>query len=114
MVALAVLSIALVSIFQLFSSSLRTVGRAEDHTKGLLYARSLMDYAYSTDDISAGSSLEEYEKRYKATTEITELPSEDSEKTKMKTYEITVTVKWPPSGSVTLKGIRAFREPDKK
>ena len=45
MVALAILGIALVAIFQLFSVNLRSTQKAEDYTKAIFYARSMLDEA---------------------------------------------------------------------
>jgi Tfp pilus assembly protein PilV len=47
MVALAILGVAIVAVFQLFSLSLRSTRKAEDYTKALFYARSLPDESYS-------------------------------------------------------------------
>lgn len=104
MVALAILGIALVAIFQLFSLNLRSTQKAEDYTMAIFYARSMLDEAYSFVDPSDESTSEEHENKYKVTREVS-LHSE-SEDGKVKTYDITVTVTWPPSGNFRLKGLR--------
>jgi type II secretory pathway pseudopilin PulG len=104
MVALAILGIAVVAIFQLFSINLRTTQKADDYTKAILYARSMLDEAYSLADPSDASASEEYERKYKATREVS-IKSE-SEDGKVRVYEIVVTVAWPPSGSFRIKGLR--------
>lgn len=105
MVALAILGIAVVAIFQLFSINLRTTQKAEDYTKAIFYARSMLDEGYSFVDPSDKPAAEEYEKKYKVTREVS-LYSE-SENGKVKVYQITVAVAWPPSGNFSIKGLRA-------
>jgi len=104
MVALAILGIAVVAIFQLFSINLRTTQKADDYTKAIFYARSMLDEAYSLVDPSEASASEEYEKKYKVTREVS--VKSESEKGDVRVYEITVTVTWPPSGSFRIKGLR--------
>lgn len=110
MVALAILGTALVAIFQLFSVNLRSTQKAEDYTKAIFYARAMMDEAYSFVDPSDESASEEYEKKYKVTREVS-LHSE-SEDGKVKLYDITVTVSWPPSGKFSVKGLRTVNVPE--
>jgi hypothetical protein len=105
MVALAILGVALVAIFQLFSGNLRTTQRAEDYTKAIFYARSMMDEAFIFADPSGESASEEYEERYSAKREVS--VKSESEDGKAKVYEIVVTVTWPPSGSFSMKELRS-------
>jgi hypothetical protein len=70
----------------------------------IFYARSMLDEAYSFVDPSDESTSEEHENKYKVTREVS-LHSE-SEDGKAKTYDIAVTVTWPPSGNFRLKGLR--------
>lgn len=104
MVALAILGIAVVAIFQLFSINLRSTQKAEDYTKAIFYARSMMDEAYSFVDPSDVSASEEYEEKYTVKRDVS-LKSE-SDDGKVKVYEIAVSVTWPPSGNFSLKELR--------
>ena len=108
LVALAILGIAIVSLMQLFSSSLRTTKKSGDYTIALIHARSLMDEAYATQSIDDIEGSFDFDDGYTATREVTEISTaeEDEEKTPFKLYEITVTVKWPPNGMTVLKGRR--------
>jgi type II secretion system protein I len=110
MVALAILGLAVVAIFQLYSINLRTTQKAEDYSKAIFYARSMMDEAYSFVDPSDAADVEEYEKKYKVTREVS-LHAE-SENGKVKLYDIIVTVSWPPSGNFRIKGLRAVYVPE--
>lgn len=105
MVALAILGIALVAIFQLYSANLRTTKKAEDYTKAILYARSMMDEAFIFVDPSGESKSEEYEERYAVKRDVS--VKSESDDGKVKVYEIAVTVTWPPSGSFSIKELRS-------
>ena len=109
MVALAILGIALVAIFQLFSINLRSTQKAEDYSKAIFYARSMMDEAYSFIDPADASDSKEYEDKYEVTRSVS-LKSE-SEDGKTKLYEITVAVAWPPSGNFRISGLRTVYAP---
>lgn len=110
MLALAILGIAVVAIFQLFSINLRSTQKAEDYTKAIFYARSMLDEGYSFADPSDKQAAEEYEKKYKVTREVS-LYSE-SENGKVKVYQITVAVAWPPSGNFSIIGLRTVNVSD--
>jgi len=105
MIALAILGTALVAIFQIFSENLRTTQKADDYTKAIFYARSMMDEAFIFADPSGESASEEYEERYAVRRDVS-LKSE-SDDGKVKLYEIAVTVKWPPSGSFSITELRS-------
>ncbi len=108
MVALAILGMALVAIFQLYSLNLRSTKKAEDFTKAIFYARSMMDEAFIFVDPSGESKSEEYEKRYSVKRDVSVKSESDDGKTKV--YEITVSVTWPPRGNFTIKELRTVHE----
>lgn len=108
MVALAIMATALVAVFQLFSLSLRSAKKADDYTKALFYARSLIDEAYVIKDIEEDSDSFEYEKVFKATRQISLVPAKEEEKTKQ--YRIDVSVTWLPSGKLSISALRTVYE----
>jgi len=108
MVAIAILGVAVVAIFQLFSISLRSTKKAENYTKALFYARSMLDEAYSIPDPSDSDSSIEFKEDFKGSREATLKSSSENENVKL--YEITVTITWPPSGNLTIKGLRTVYE----
>jgi Tfp pilus assembly protein PilV len=108
MVALAILGVAVVAIFQLFSLTLRSTKKADDYTKALFYARSAMDQAYVNPDVETGSDSKDFDDGFKAEITTTQEPTPDDAKAKL--YRITVTVTWPPSNSLTITGIRNYYE----
>ena len=105
MVALAIIGIALVAIFQLYSLNLRTTKKAEDYTKAIFYARSMMDEAFIFVDPSGESTSKDYEDRYAVKRDVS--VKSESDDGKVKVYEIAVTVTWPPSGSFGMKELRS-------
>jgi Tfp pilus assembly protein PilV len=111
MVALAIMSVSLVAVFQLYSMSLRSIKKAEDYTNAILYARSMMDEAYAFPDPEGAATTKDIRETYKVTREV--VLQSSSEDGKAKLYQITVTVTWPPSGSLKIKGLRSMYEPEK-
>jgi len=105
MVAMAIMAVAVVALFQLYSGALRSTKKAEDYTKAIFYARSMLDEAYSVSDPSETAGSTEFEKYYTVRREI--VIKSESEDKKAKLYEIMVTVTWPPSGNLKIKGLRS-------
>jgi len=108
MVALAIMSVSLVAVFQLYSLALRSIKKADDYTNAVLYARSAMDEAYALADPTEASGSKDVAETYKVTRDVTLQSSSEDGKTKL--YEITVTVSWPPSGNLKIKGLRSIYE----
>lgn len=108
LVAVSILSISVVLIFQLFSIGLRSTRKAENYTTALIIARSLMNEALSLNFIEDANLAEEYEGGYTAKRTIKEVSQDEESTTKL--YKITVVVKWPPSGRLQLTSMRAVHE----
>ena len=108
MVALAILGVAIVAIFQLFSISLRSTKNAENYTSAIFYARSMLDEAYSVTDPVELATLVEFEGGFNGRREVNLMSSSEDDKVKL--YQIIVTVTWPPTGSFELKGLRTIYE----
>lgn len=106
MVAISILSIALVALFQLFSMNLRSVKKSGDYSRALIYARSIMDEAYALPELTDSSESFDFEDGFKGIRTVN-LKSSDE---KIKMYEITVSVSWPPAGTLELKGLKAYYE----
>lgn len=95
---------------QLFSGSLNTIRKAEDYSKALVYARGLLDEAYSKSRPEDIPKISEFEKKFGA--EVTATPVTIEEEGTI--YEIKVTVSWPTSGMLELTGKRVFHEKGEK
>ena len=127
--ALAILSVAIVALIELYSASLRTTGKSYMHTVGTVYARSMMEEALSGTDMDSllevdvelgdgfkGSrSAEVVPEEELALSPITSEEGTETELIPMSagtTYLITVTVSWPPSGGTTLRAYKTVYEAD--
>lgn len=104
MVAFAILSVAIVSIIQLYSTALRTTKKTSDYTNAVFYARSMLDEAYSVTDPTELSSSLEFMEGFEGKREVSIVSESEDNSTKL--YEVRVTVTWPPSGSLVVKGLR--------
>jgi hypothetical protein len=95
-----------VTLIQLFSGTLRTAKKTEDYSAALVFARSLMDEAYTKKEVGEITGYFELGDGFEAERSISPHSSEEG----AQLYEITVTVWWPPSGSFEMKGLRVFYE----
>ncbi len=109
MVALAIMSVSVVAVFQLYSLGLRSVQKADDYTHALLHAQAMLDEAYALPDPSDASDTREEEKRYKMARDVVVVSESEDRKTKL--YRITVTAAWPPAGKLSLTGLRSVYAP---
>ena len=110
MVALAILGVSIVAIFQLFSVTLRSTQKAENYTKALINARSLMDGLYIKPDPRDDAGSVDLGDGFSGNKEVSLVHTSDDNTVKL--YQLVVTVTWPPSGSLTIKGLRTVREPE--
>lgn len=108
MVAISILGIAIVALFQLFSVNLRSVKKTEDYSKALVYARSLMDDAYAITELTDKTESYDFKDGFRGSRTI-RLKSTDENNIKI--YEISATVSWPPSGGLEIKGLRTYYDP---
>ncbi|RMG03461.1 MAG: prepilin-type N-terminal cleavage/methylation domain-containing protein [Nitrospirae bacterium] len=103
MVAVAILGISVVALFQVFSAGLRGTKKVEDYTRALIIGRSLMDEAYTVPDPEELSGVEEFDGGFTTRREVTELPSDDINGI---LYLIEVEVQWGRKGRLILRGKR--------
>ena len=108
MVALAILGVSVVAVFQLFSATLRISKKAENHTKAVIYGKSLMDGLYSVKDPKLETGPVTLEDGFTGSREVSVKYSSEDERVKL--YEMVVTITWPPSGSFKIKGLRTVYE----
>ena len=106
--ALFILGAALTAAIGLISSSLKTVRKAEVHAMGTVYARSLLQEALATEDISTISAPDALVPGYSAQRSVAEVDTMEG----VAVYEVTVTVSWGTQGSVTLRGRKAALKSD--
>ncbi len=108
LLAVSILSISVVLIFQLFSMGLKSTKKAERYTTALIIARSLMNEAMSLSFIEDANLTENYEGGYTVERTIEEVSQDEEGRNRL--YRITVIVKWPPSGRLQLTSMRTIHE----
>lgn len=110
LIALAILGVSVVSVFQLFSITLRSTKKTEDYTRALLYAQSLLDEGFSTANPMDDQVTIRFGKDYQGgRTVVLKGVSDDGS---LKMYEITASVSWRPSGNLKIKALRAVYDPE--
>lgn len=109
---MAIMGVAVVTLIQLFSISLRSTKKSSDYTRGLIHARSLMDEALSLPTVEDINGTFEFDDDFTATREVVETSpafGEGGDDAPM-LYRITVTINWPPSGEASLSATRLIGE----
>ncbi len=96
LVAISVLAIALVVVFQLFSGGLKAGKAAEDYTRGVFYAREIMEEMLLKTPLEEGLLAGERDKAYRWETSVVPvaLTEEEAERLPFRVVEITVRVFW--------------------
>ena len=97
LVAIAILAIALVVIFQLFGGGLRSGRLSEDMTRGVFHAREKMDEILLEEPLTEGVTEGEFEDGYRWEVETVYVPPQDEEEHARLPYDaygIRVTVRW--------------------
>lgn len=105
-VALAVLGVGVVALMQLYSGSLRSIKKAEDHTRLLIYARSMMDEAMAKANPEGIAGIYTLDEDVRAERTIKAVYSTET----TTEYEIGVSVSLPRGETVTLSALRTFYE----
>lgn len=111
LIALAILGVSVVSVFQLFSITLRSTKKSEDYTRALIYAQSLLDEAGSAGDPMDSPVTIKFGRGYQGGRQVVLKSSSDDGTIKL--FEITATVSWQPAGKLSLKTLRAVYDPEK-
>ncbi len=110
--AMFILGVGILAVLQLFSVSLRTVDKADHHSRASALARSLLEEAYAIDkiediegsfDLGDGFNANRY-------TELLSTEELEISERELSLYEIRVVVQWPPNGLVELSGKKAVYE----
>ena len=114
LVALAVLGIALVAVFQLFSANLRGLAASDDYANAVIKAESKMREILDEDTLEEKTWSETTEDGYTIDTAVTGVETERTENLQVKLLEITLAVHWR-SGvrerTFTLKTMKLVNKP---
>lgn len=110
LVALVLLSVALVAILQLFSANLRGIATSEDIAKAVMRAEATMRDVLDDDDIAEKSSSETTPDGYRIDVAITNAEEKRTENLPLKLLQISLTVHWKDGvkeRTLTLKTMKA-------
>lgn len=110
LVAMALLSIALVSIIQLFSINLRSIATSEDLAKAVMRAEATMRDVLDDEDIAEKSSSETTPDGYRVDVAITKAEEKRTENLPLELLQISLTVHWKDGvkeRTLTLKTMKA-------
>jgi general secretion pathway protein I len=110
LVALVLLSVALVAILQLFSINLRGIATSEDFAKAVMRAEATMRDVLDDDDIAEKSSSEITPDGYRIDVAITNAEEKRTENLPLKLLQISLTVHWKDGvkeRALTLKTMKA-------
>lgn len=111
LVALALLSVALVAILQLFSANLRGIAISEDLAKAVMKAESAMREVLDDEDIAEKSSSETTPDGYRIDVAITNAEEGRTENLSIRLLQIRLTVHWKDGvkeRALTLKTMKAI------
>jgi len=112
LVAVAILGIAFVTLFQGFSMGLGLASRAETRSWAVIYARSVMDDLLSQDPLEEGGDSGEIDDVFQYRTLVRRLEPLEGELAV--SYEATVEVRWGTTGSVTLLSRKTLNEEEEQ
>lgn len=94
LIAMAVLSIALVAVFELFSSGLRGIAASVDYVEAVVKAEAKMRELLDADDLSEKSWTETSEDGYRFDAAITKTDEARTDKLPVELLDISLTVSW--------------------
>jgi general secretion pathway protein I len=109
LVALAVLSIALVAVFELFSANLKGIAASDDYVSAVLRAESKMREILDDDKLTEKSWGEATDDGYRMDATVADAATDRTENLQVKLLEITLTVHWTrgtKERSLTLKTMK--------
>lgn len=109
LVALALLSIALVAVFELFSANLKGITASDDYVSAVLRAESKMREILDDDKLTEKSWSEATDGGYRMDATVADAATDRTENLQVKLLEITLTVHWTrgiKERSLTLKTMK--------
>ena len=94
LVAMALLSIALVAIFELFSSNLRGIAKSDDYSNAVITAESKMREILEDDNLAERAWTESTKDGYRIDAVVSSTANDRTENLQIKLLEINLTVSW--------------------
>jgi general secretion pathway protein I len=119
LVAMMLLAISLVVIFQLFSGGLRSGKMSDDYTRAIFYAREKMEEYLLADDFQEGIFEGTFDENYRWLADIKLVKSEDENEDEEKPslidlFNVDVQVFWPVGGREKKFQISTLKITEKK
>jgi len=109
MVAVVIMGLAFVTLFQLFSQGLGAAARADRYTYALINARSLMDEALSKEPLEEGGDSDVLDDIYGYSLRVTRTEPEDEEST-VTVYDVYLDLGWNGASQVSLSASKMVVE----
>ena len=94
LVALVLLSIALVAIFELFSTNLRGLAKTDDYSNAVIMAESKMREVLDNDNLAERAWTESTQDGYRIDTVVSSTANDRTQNLQIKLLEINLTVSW--------------------
>ena len=96
LVAISIMAICLTVILQLFSGGLKSGKLSDDYTRGVFYAREIMEEILVSDALAEGVTEGRFDDSYAWKAEVTRVEQTDEEEAKLPldTFTIKVQVAW--------------------
>jgi type II secretion system protein I len=111
MVALAIMSIAIVTIIQLFAQGLRLLKSGGDHQRAVIIAdQKLRELVSFTEGVEEGEEEPFRWERHVTLEPEPEGPPEPTAGKPLRTYRVSVRVRWEKEKSVEVASLRTIRE----
>jgi general secretion pathway protein I len=94
LVALAILGIALVAVFELFSANMKGIVMSDDYVTAVMKAESKMREILDDDNLAEKSWDETTDDGYRINAAVTEAAADRTENLQVKLMEISLTIHW--------------------
>ena len=114
LVAMALLSISLVAIFELFSADLRGIAKSDDYSHAVIMAESKMREILDQDDLAEKTWTESTEDGYRIDAVVSSTASDRTENLQIKLLEIKLTVSWIKDSKVRTLNLKTLKMVNKQ
>src|SRR5574340_525610 len=114
LVAMVLLSISLVAIFELFSADLKGIAKSDDYSHAVIMAESKMRKVLDDETLAERSWTESTDDGYRIDTIVSGTESERTEDLQIRLLEISLTVSWIKDSKERTLKLKTVKMVDKK
>ena len=114
LVALVLLSIALVAIFELFSTNLRGLAKSDDYSNAVIMAESKMREVLDDDNVAERAWTESTKDGYRIDTVVSSTANDRTQNLQIKLLEINLTVFWTKDSKERTFNLKTLKVVEKK